>query len=449
MTWFETLSRASLRGVPFAVLGTDARVGRRNSVHEYPYRDTVWVEDLGRGARRIGITGFLISNSRVYGGGDVRAQRDRMIAAVEAAGEPELVHPTLGRMTVSVMSMSFAERWDHGGYIELQLDLVEAGIRTFPSVVVSTPDQVEAAATKLDTATGTAFVRRMRAPLSLGGSISGMVEQVTRDYAGQIRAIAGDATNLFGLSSLLPGNFGRYWGGGSIAALSGHRVGLLGGLNTFRQLVEVATGARSDIGLAATVLEGAAAGLGLSTSADFVLTAQALLGSLLAAVSNPRDGVRVTHRAWDFHPARSTTSSAIGLARRTAQSATGDAFRRSALAALARASAAWQPASYDEAVFVRRLIADAYDSEIVTAGDQAEDDAYTALSDARAAVVTDISTRAADLARMVPVRTTLPMPSLALAYRLYQDPARAEELAAEAGSPHPAFLRTEFQALSS
>ncbi len=46
--WEEHLHQASFRGVPFAVLEADGLFGRRQAVHEYPYRETAWVEDMGR-----------------------------------------------------------------------------------------------------------------------------------------------------------------------------------------------------------------------------------------------------------------------------------------------------------------------------------------------------------------------------------------------------------------
>ncbi|REF28617.1 prophage DNA circulation protein [Xenorhabdus cabanillasii] len=46
--WAEHLHPASFRGVPFAVISGESVFGRRQAVHEYPYRDTAWIEDLGR-----------------------------------------------------------------------------------------------------------------------------------------------------------------------------------------------------------------------------------------------------------------------------------------------------------------------------------------------------------------------------------------------------------------
>src|SRR5450830_396867 len=111
--WMDQLRSASYRGVPFGMLGGEGQFGRRNVVHEYPFRDTVWVEDLGRAARRINVTGFLV-------GDDCIAQRDRMISVCEQDGDAILIHPTYGEMTVSLLgSLTVTERWDKGRMFEI------------------------------------------------------------------------------------------------------------------------------------------------------------------------------------------------------------------------------------------------------------------------------------------------------------------------------------------
>ncbi|EOX2631976.1 DNA circularization N-terminal domain-containing protein, partial [Yersinia enterocolitica] len=100
--WSEHLHPASFRGVPFAVLTAEGVFGRRQAIHEYPYRDTAWIEDLGRATRRLTIRGFLIQSSGLYTAPDVMTQRDSLIAACEMPDAGTLVHPTLGEMTVSI-----------------------------------------------------------------------------------------------------------------------------------------------------------------------------------------------------------------------------------------------------------------------------------------------------------------------------------------------------------
>ncbi|MFA1782622.1 DNA circularization N-terminal domain-containing protein [Klebsiella pneumoniae] len=94
--WLGQLRPGSFQGVPFAVVNEEGSHGRRQAVHEYPYQDTAWIEDMGRGTRRFIIRGFIVQNNSVYGGGDVISQRQALINACEAKGSGTLIPPTLG-----------------------------------------------------------------------------------------------------------------------------------------------------------------------------------------------------------------------------------------------------------------------------------------------------------------------------------------------------------------
>jgi prophage DNA circulation protein len=85
---------------------------------------------------------------------------------------------------------------------------------------------------------------------------------------------------------------------------------------------------------------------------------------------------------------------------------------------------------------------------MTVAGDQGDDETYEALSTLRAAVVADLNKRGAGLSSIKTFSVSAPMPSLALAARLYRDPTRADELVAQANPVHPAFMPTTFKALA-
>lgn len=131
--WQSQLQASSFRGVPFAVVAEEGSHGRRQAVHEYPYRDTAWIEDLGRGTRRFMIRGFLIQNSQIYGGGDVIAQRQSLVAACEAKGSGTLVHPTLGELTVSIPEngLRISGSMESGRVFEFTLMALESGLKVF------------------------------------------------------------------------------------------------------------------------------------------------------------------------------------------------------------------------------------------------------------------------------------------------------------------------------
>ena len=167
-SWLSKLRPASFRGVSFKVLEGQLRFGRRSVVHEYPFRDTVWVEDLGKAARRIAFTGFIV-------GDDVIAQRDKLMKACEEVGAVEggeLVHPTLGRMTVSLVDgVSCVEHWDRGRVFELGFSFVEQGKRIFPNSVAESKTAVKGALEKDNVATKADLINYVAGVLTSGRAV--------------------------------------------------------------------------------------------------------------------------------------------------------------------------------------------------------------------------------------------------------------------------------------
>lgn len=254
MSWRDQLRPASYRGVRFGVLGGSIRFGRRNAVHEYPYRDTVWVEDMGRAARRIQMTGFLV-------GDDVIAQRERLIAACESPGDGILVHPTLGRLTVSLMDTETTERWDHGRVFEINFTFIEAGQRVFPAAQASTSDAVSDAAAAADAAASGDFLTRATSALQHGAVVVNAAVNTADAWARQARVLANDATNIYHAVSSLPGTFGRYFGGRRNGFGDFTRAVQAQG-QSVQQLIGLGAASRANVNTAAGALTTIAGGLG-------------------------------------------------------------------------------------------------------------------------------------------------------------------------------------------
>ncbi|MDE9495872.1 DNA circularization N-terminal domain-containing protein, partial [Xenorhabdus bovienii] len=142
--WSEHLRSASFRSVPFAVVSGESVFGRRQAVHEYPYRDTAWIEDLGRATRKITLRGFIIQDSMVYDAPDVITQRKNLVAACETGSTGTLIHPTLGELTVSVTEsgLRMTENAESGRVFEFTLTVIESGLQVF-SVTNSTKSATE------------------------------------------------------------------------------------------------------------------------------------------------------------------------------------------------------------------------------------------------------------------------------------------------------------------
>lgn len=120
------LRQASFRGVQFAVTSASNNAGRRTQLHEYPLRDTPYVEDLGRATRTYSMTAIVVGTDYIY-------RTKRLMAALEKAGPGKLVHPWLGELNVvpsEVGQVSFDRKL---GQATITLKFTEAGALENPS----------------------------------------------------------------------------------------------------------------------------------------------------------------------------------------------------------------------------------------------------------------------------------------------------------------------------
>lgn len=444
--FLKQLKPASFRGVPFGVLSSRKVFGRRLAVHEYPNRDTVWIEDLGRKSRAISFTGFLVSDSAVYGGGDVLDQQQALIAAIETDGPGKLVHPTLGELNVSAGDCSIDESFEALGYLAIDLVFTEAGEKTFPSQTTNTTDKTNAACTDADKAASSDFVATATSMLSSGATTAVSALATITDLANKAISFGQDAGNLFGLASQLSGDFGRFFNGRNLGGLLGAISPLLDASTTIGDLIGLAITAQSAIGSAAASAETIAGNLGQGASsnspADLAGAVQILTSTVQLSAADPASAVRLMVALQAYEPATMAAYTPIGQA-------IGDVVRRSAVVALARASTTYQPWSYDDAATLRSVVAEAIDAEITVAGDQGADATFNALRTLRVAVVQDLTARGANLAPIVDVVSAMALPDVVLANRLYRDAGRAPELLTEANPVHPLFMPQSFRALAS
>lgn len=126
MAWRDDLRKASYRGVEFHVDAATLTAGRRLARHEYPQRDTPYLEDMGRKGREYKVEAFVI-------GADYMSQRDKLLAAIETAGAGQLVHPYYGTLQVAVSGeCQITESTQQGGMARISIPFLEAGIQQEP-----------------------------------------------------------------------------------------------------------------------------------------------------------------------------------------------------------------------------------------------------------------------------------------------------------------------------
>ncbi|VTN15523.1 Mu-like prophage DNA circulation protein [Raoultella terrigena] len=213
------------------VVAEEGSHGRRQAVHEYPYRDTAWIEDMGRGVRRIVIRGFLIQDSQMYGGGDVITQRQALINACEEKGTGTLIHPTLGEMTVAIPEngLRLSGSADAGRVFEFTLMAVESGLKVF-AVTGSTAagETVKTNYLKLVSTVVLSTIARVKSEIR--GVTQGIntIKGTIAFWTNMVDSTISEVTNVSNVLSSTFGNnrYGRYSKGdvgGSSSGLKGDR----------------------------------------------------------------------------------------------------------------------------------------------------------------------------------------------------------------------------------
>ncbi|MCD7099123.1 DNA circularization N-terminal domain-containing protein [Stenotrophomonas sp. MMGLT7] len=378
MSWKDQLRPASFRGVEFHVEYDYGTFGRRTVPHEYPYRDKPFVEDMGRAARRMRINAIIL-------GADYMAQRDALIAAVETAGPGKLVHPQFGEMQVSVIDdgLTIDHSTTEGGSCRVSFSCIESGDITFPAATSATTTVVTTQAAAAQETLSDTFAGGFSLDGLQSFGVTDAIERAGRwldTVEGQVGNLAAGATT-------------------PLAALASAFASARGSINAL-----------------------------LNAPANFASTVTSLLGGISDALE-PRDAVRLLTDLVGFGDdetvIRSTTATREAMADN--RTAFLELTRGSATAEAAATLTEVEFSDYDDAAALRDRVTDAID----TVADSAQgDDVYQALTTLRAAVVRDVATRGADLARIVKVTPATTLPALVLAYRLYGDAAYDLDLVA-------------------
>jgi len=227
-SWFQQLQPGSWRGVGFVLDAGDTKAGRRVAIHEYPYRDDAWVEDLGKLPRRFGVQAFLV-------GDDVYEQRDAMLQACEQSGAGTLVHPTLGTLQCVLLDFQVTDRRERGRVVEVAFAFIVAGDVKYPTTALATGQNVMAQASSLTSASAS----DLGAVLSTVGNVPNQAMASVGQFTSMATSAVGDATQIFNSVRGLAGFFGRYAGGSraTVQPATATVQGLLSASTTARTLV--------------------------------------------------------------------------------------------------------------------------------------------------------------------------------------------------------------------
>lgn len=448
--WSEHLHPASFRGVPFAVLTAEGVFGRRQAIHEYPYRDTAWVEDLGRATRRITIRGFLIQSSNIYTAPDVMTQRDSLIAACEMPDAGTLVHPTLGEMTVSIpeSGLRLNEGAESGRVFEFTLTIIESGLRVFS--VTSSADAVSSIQSSwfgLATKTVATFIATVKGEIRSVTQTIKTLKSTAAFWANMVSSTTSEATNLGNVlrSTLGRDRYGRFNHGTVGGSVSGATASVSTQSDTTNLTALVAQRMAVSVEGRASVLAATNALTEAATVEAHANAALAVVNAILASGASTLDLIRMMQELTainddTFRPNPNDSNTAAASYQLIVVLCAG---------AMVFAASQYQPESYDDAVDILTRVCDVVDSAALSTADSGNDEVYQALTELRGSIVTLLQQTGANLSRVGVVNFNQSLPALNLANRIYQDARRGDALVKMAKPVHPAFMPIRFKALNS
>lgn len=389
--WRDQLRQASFKGIEFFVEDHDAEVGRRLSINEYPFRDEPYTEDLGRSARRYNVNGYVIGDNYI-------TQRNLILDAVEAGGAGTLVHPYLGSKNVICESARLRETQSEGGFAIISMVFVEAGKKQFPNSSPVSVDLVEIKSNTLIDTIKTNFVNGM--------TVVGVSEWIRDSYSGTL----GDVANVL------------------------ETIRSNGGINN-----------QSSTDLVNQAAEWVADVVDLKNAPDSLIldlegTADKIISTFrgIFDLSSSNDkAINNLQEFSSFSPETINGTSAQANIANT-NSATSQSFVRTvSIAVEANALVSKDFTSYEQAVNERKSILERIDD---LAGETTDDDVYDSLRDLRAEIAQAVPGNSNELPRISNVSLKDSLPSLVLAYDIYEDLDKETDIINRNNVRHPGFL---------
>jgi prophage DNA circulation protein len=411
--WPRTLRRASYRGVSFFVESDKLETGRRLVVHEFPLRDTPYVEDLGRSANKIDVTAYVV-------GDNADGAESALRAACEAGGAATLNLP-IASLLAHCEKCSRDFHKDKLGYIAFSLSFVRDGSGAAPFPIAYLGRLIE---------TAIGGIIDILSDFFRGGfSTLDYASYVADESADELRSIAGQLDSAFRSTTVSPETLptllqqvGDIYSDAPTLVSTGERGDYYGGTSF------VAQQAISTAGDIVTRL-----------GAVFETATTAIDPELLAKVMLPLTNFIEVSSA-GITPSRQQLAKNIALLRTT--------LRILALTALANSIVNRTFADRREAIQARADAAEVFGNELERISAYGDYDLYVAVQKLSGNVADYLSRMVADLAPVVQVSAPKNMPSLWWSQRLYGTADRATELASRNSVKHPSFMPLEFEALS-
>lgn len=407
--WLKTLWPASYKGVPFFFEQDKEKGGRDNVKHVFPHRDQPFIEDMGEALR-------FYSGSAYVHGDNADALAGALKAALVTEGAGMLVVPYFGPVIVHCETFERATQRDQMGYVAFELEFVRSGAA---SAIISIPMLQNvgfAAADALAGVLGSIFPQM----ISTLGQADYVVSAVTD-------TLASAAATLDVQRQSYPVD--PVQSSASRDALAGFIAGVADTI-TDATPPSAATSAAASV---VTMVRQLADAMPADTAV------RAMLEIVDAFPAPPASTATIAGKAYASANAVRATANAAATAR---------LVRLAALTAYAEAVMRQSFAARPDGITARAEVAERFETELYETTGAANADLYVGIETLRGGVISWLTQLITTLAPVVKIETARIMPSLAIAWTMYADPVRADELVARNKVRHPSFMPREIEALA-
>jgi len=379
--WLDKFQTGSFRGVEFFIESHDFGGGRRKVDHEFPERNEGRSEDLGKAIAKFSLSVYVL-------GDDYFAKRNRLLDALETKGSGELVHPYFGRKVVQVGAVSIRETAKEGRIARFTFECTETRDPRFPD---SADDNIQNTIDGADNLL-TQSINFFESIFSVANQAAHVVDGATQNIddamdfmEDSIKKFTSPIANLtFAIRKLK----------GASAALS-----RLPG-----QLAQRVSDVFNDL---------------FDAFSDNPEAAQLILGNFATLL---------------FQPVNVTTQSRSKQA--VNQAAVQNLFKQQAHSFEAKAAVAIAYTNVAQAIRVRDSVVEQLDLQLEV--EDLGDDLFQAIKDLVSPLVKALPPlNIGTIIEIVPTKTT---PAIVIAYNLYQDLDREQEIIDQNNVSHPGFV---------
>lgn len=412
MSWRDELRPGSFRGASFWTEDADVSGGRRVVVHQYPFRNTPFVEDIGGRAESYNVNAYIAASVRDP---NYIPARDALLKALRADGPGELLHPYHGTMTVQCVSFVQGEAKERGGVAYFRLTFVEAGENQNPTGLENKPARM----------TG---LSRSAMGLGKANFLGNYQSRLIPDFVTNSMAAI---LNEFGASVI--GHGERY-------ALNGQNNDIASATAAFLAAIVEALddeAETADIVIALVTAVAEAFESPCRKYRQFDGTYRAV-GKRMANPL-PRESVAMLMEMTIYGETLPEVvgTTALRARQRANQTALIELIRHASLIEAARLAPFVDWKTYDVALDARDRLMTALEAAALAAAD---DGLYQCLSDLRVLVAETVPPESAQLPSLIAYTTNRTTPALRLAYDEYDDAGRFEEIVDMNGIRHPGFI---------